>query len=191
MSVTPSSTCNKQCVKHPHLPYSSSSSVPVSPFSTSQVLSASALRGRCGFSQRTRLQSDQLFKLQVSASGETRVHVYNWLFSFCFLSLHTKVAKKNALKQQTHVRPNRSVYDMSDECNIHMYHKKRPFLFIVTVSGVVLSCITRTNTRKPTQTTPRHSSTNIIVACCLSPQKGHTSVYWTITQRRAFCALTF
>lgn len=67
------------------------------PLSTSQVLSASALRGRCGFSQRTRLQSDQLFKLQVSASGETRVHVYICFFGgffLHFLSLHTKVAKK-------------------------------------------------------------------------------------------------
>lgn len=44
------------------------------------VLSASALRGGCGISQRTRWQSDQLFKLQISASGEK----FDFFFSFFF-----------------------------------------------------------------------------------------------------------
>lgn len=58
------------------------------------VRSASALRSRCGIPQRTRLQSDQLFKLQVSASGETQCS-FVYLFCFCctFLSLHTKWLK--------------------------------------------------------------------------------------------------
>lgn len=61
---------------------------PFLPSKKTLVLSASALRSRCGISQRTRLQSDQLFKLQVSASGETHVYVYLWFLHIS--SLHTK-----------------------------------------------------------------------------------------------------
>lgn len=79
---------------------------------------------------------------------------------------------------------------MSDECNIDMYHKKAvPFRCDGLRRGAFMHL--HKQTHEPTQTTPRHSSTNVVVACCLSPQKGHPSVYRTITKRRAFCALTF
>ncbi len=100
VSVTPSSTCcvgirgageAGACggaVSVSMITCNHCSSPPFLPSKKTLVLSASALRSRCGISQRTRLQSDQLFKLQVSASGETHVHVYIWFLHI--LSLHTK-----------------------------------------------------------------------------------------------------
>lgn len=79
--------CVNDATIAPHLRPSSPSS------SKTLVLSASALRSRCGISQRTRLQPDQLFKLQVSASGEKSSSCVYCLFFFFFLhilSLHTK-----------------------------------------------------------------------------------------------------
>lgn len=58
--------------------------LPLLPFTKTLVLSASALRSRCGISQRTKLQSDQLFKLQVSASGETRCSCVYLVFAHLF-----------------------------------------------------------------------------------------------------------
>lgn len=75
------------------------------------------------------------------------------------------------------------------ECTYMIYPhvSQRPFLFIVTVSGVVLYMKHTINT----QTHHVNPPLNPIVACCLPAWKGLTSVYETITERRAFCALTF
>ena len=68
-----------------------------------------------------------------------------------------------------------------------MKYRKRPFLFIVAVSGVVLSCITHQ--------TRRHTASSICETAS-SPaafllRKVQCLFYWTVTSRRAFCALTF
>lgn len=80
--------------------------LPLLPFTKTLVLSASALRSRCGISQRTKLQSDQLFKLQVSASGETRCSCVYLVFAhlfFVFFFPSLQVAK-NALKKTQKLR---------------------------------------------------------------------------------------
>lgn len=80
--------------------------LPLLPSTKTLVLSASALRSRCGISQRTKLQSDQLFKLQVSASGETRCSCVYLVFAhlfFVFFFPSLQVAK-NALKKPQKLR---------------------------------------------------------------------------------------
>lgn len=62
------------------------------------VLSASALRSRCGISQRTKLQSDQLFKLQLSTSEEnSRSCVY---LAFLVFFLHTFIPAYKAAQNR-------------------------------------------------------------------------------------------
>lgn len=111
---------------HTHTQTTTTTSSPPSRNQT-LVLSASALRSRCGISQRTRLQSDQLFKLQFSASGEPYVYLF-----FCLHIFRPRIQrsgkqclKTNKQTQQTRVlQASRGVTVWT---SVHVCHKGHSF----------------------------------------------------------------